>query len=274
MRIWKIGLWAGLLGGLLTLAFAASPQARAAEGTPTPETYPDCRALPGNTPAPAWQAQINAAARRYLAPTQADAEAVARRLAFAPYPSPSNMCGPLSLAILRDAGLVPPNADLRRFWLFNPRVDMHVARKALPPGKFCHTHFDEALDAFDFRKFPLQPGDLLYLYAGRYDTFEHVFVVSRVDDAGRAYAVTNLNLKPEGYYVVREVLLYDPQQPGTGQVYEWTYRPYAATIGVTGHGGFELWRPVWSAFPPAPPTPAPDDAPPRWLFHRRFPLPQ
>ncbi len=244
-------LWAFLLLVLL-LGVLAAPRrtAKARPPLPTLQPYADCRAVPENTPPPAWQARLDAVARTYIAPDQPAAEAVARRLGFTRFPSPSNMCGPLSLAILRGAGLVPSTTPLSRFWLLNPRTDWRIIRQVLPPDRFCHSRFEQPLNKVDFRAFPLQPGDLLYLYAGPGDTFEHILVVSRVDAVGRVYAVTNLNLAAQGYYVVREVMLYDPQHPGEGQFYRWTDRQYAATIGVTGRGGFELWRPLWAAFPP------------------------
>ncbi len=247
-RLWAFVLLALSLAVLRGLAV---PQwvAEARPPLPTPRPYVDCRTVPENAPPPTWQARLDAVARTYIAPDQPAAEAVARRLGFTRFPSPSNMCGPLSLAILRGAGLVPPQTPLSRFWLLNPRTDWSTIRKVLPPERFCHTRFTQPLDKVDFRAFPLQPGDLLYLYAGPGDTFEHILVVSRVDAAGRVYAVTNLNLKARGYYVVREVMLYDPQHPGEGQFYQWTDRKYAATIGVTGRGGFELWRPLWATFP-------------------------
>ncbi len=247
-------LWAFLLLALLGMLAVPRRAAEAGPPLPTPRPYTDCRSLPENVPPRAWQTRLDAVARTYLAPDQPSAEGVARRLGFTRFPSPSNMCGPLSLAILRGAGLVPAMTPLSRFWLLNPRTDRHIIRKVLPPDRFCHSRFTRPLNEVNFRAFPLQPGDLLYLYAGPGDTFEHILVVSRVDAVGRAYAVTNLNLEAQGYYVVREVLLYDPRRPGVGQFYEWTNRKYAATIGVTGRGGFELWRPLWAVFPlPKPP---------------------
>jgi hypothetical protein len=85
----------------------------------------------------------------------------------------------------------------------------------------------------------LYAGDFLYLFAGDSGSFEHMLVVSRVDESGRAFAVTNLNTT-EGV-VIREVMLYDPNEPGKGQFYEWTNRANDA-LGRTGYGGYWLWR--------------------------------
>ncbi len=264
-------VWVFLLPLVLLVLWSSVVGAQASAAAAEPLPYPDCRDVPWQMPPPIWQARLQAAARAYIADTPAKAQRLARRLRFTRFPSPSNMCGPLTLAILRTAGLVPPTTPLRAFWLLNPRLEEHVIRRVLPPTRFCHSHFSQPLDQFDFRAFPLAPGDVLYLYAGRWDTFEHVLVVDRVDEQGRAYAVTNLNLAAEGVYVVREVLLYDPQRPGIGQISVWTDREHAADIGVTGHGGFDLWRPLWRAFAAKQPR--------RWLAlrprtRRAFPFPR
>jgi hypothetical protein len=85
----------------------------------------------------------------------------------------------------------------------------------------------------------LKAGDFLYLYAGDPGSFEHMLTVSRVDGSGKAYAVTNINTT-EGY-VIKEVLLYDPAQPGVGQFSDWMNRKYGK-LGLTGFGGFLLIR--------------------------------
>ena len=64
-------------------------------------------------------------------------------------------------------------------------------------------------------------------------------MVTRVDNAGRAFSVTN-HATSDGF-VIDEVLLYDPAQPGTGKFFEWTVRRNNK-LGSTGFGGFELWR--------------------------------
>jgi hypothetical protein len=67
-----------------------------------------------------------------------------------------------------------------------------------------------------------------------------MLTVTRVDEAGRAYTVTNINTN-DGY-VIREVLLYDPANPGVGQLYDWTNREINRRLGMTGFGGFDVWR--------------------------------
>lgn len=241
-----LALVIGLIGVLLV-----SPALGAGQDPPVDQFatwWPACEPMKSPPLPEALRQRVDAAARAYLAPDQATAEEVARRLAFAPQPHPSNMCGPLAVAILRDAGLVEPTKPLAAYWLLDPRLHAHLLYHLFPPEKFCYRHFRLPPSQVDFRSFPLHVGDFLYLYAGRWGTFEHVLVVTRVDAAGRAYAVTNLNLRPEGYYVVREVLLYDPALPGVGVFAQWADPAYAA-IGLTGFGGFDLWRPlpgVWA----------------------------
>ncbi len=200
---------------------------------------------------PDLRQRVTTAANAYLAPNQEAAQIVADRLNFAPAAHPSNMCAPLAVAILRDAGLVRLQDDLSAYWLLNPRDHAQLLYHLFPPERFCYQHFSQPASLVDFEKFPLHVGDFLYLYAGGWGTFEHVLVVTRVDAQGRAYAVTNINLKPEGYYVVREVMLYDPNDPRAGMFAQWADYHYAA-IGLTGLGGFDLWRPLPEAFSSSP----------------------
>ncbi|MEW5830394.1 MAG: serine hydrolase, partial [Chloroflexota bacterium] len=200
----------------------------------------------------AQKERIYQASLAYLSPSQDDALAVAEQMGYVQYAHPSNMCGPLAIAILRDAGLLSRLTNLNDFWLLRPDTNAITIAKTFPPGKFEHFRFETPTDEFDFSAFPLEVGDVLYLYAGQNGTFEHILTVTRVDEAGRAYTVTNLNTQPdEGYYVIEETMLYDPAQPGVGQFYEWTDRKNM-WIGMTGFGGFDLWRfsaPVQDAAP-------------------------
>lgn len=160
---------------------------------------------------------------------------------------PSNMCGPLSAFLLRETGVIAP-ADPRQFWLLNPRLEYtaRMLRRAFPPEQFYKGTFRVPIDQFDFNAFPLYAGDFLFVYAGSKGTFDHVLTVNRVDDEGRAYAISNLNIGkgPNGkdQFIVDEVMLYDPNNPGVGQFYEWTNRRKNFMIGLTGYGGFDLWR--------------------------------
>ncbi|HBY07387.1 MAG TPA: hypothetical protein DEH22_06220 [Chloroflexi bacterium] len=158
---------------------------------------------------------------------------------------PSLACGPIAAAILRDAGLLPPDTDVHGFWLLDPRLrtSQIVLETYFPKERYAWYQIPTSTIQFDFNAFPLLAGDFLYLYAGNYGgTFEHMIVVTRVDETGRAYTVTNLHTE-EGF-VIRELMLYDPAQPGVGQFYDWLNRELNSWLGMTGDGGFDLWRPL------------------------------
>lgn len=185
----------------------------------------------------------------YVADTEEQAIQVARSLKFIENDGhPSNMCGPLAVAILRDAGLINKYTDLHAFWLWRPDQNPRLAKVTFPADHFATYHFTESIGTFDFKAFPLQPGDFLYIYAGPpQGSFEHMLTVDRVDEAGRAYSVTNVN--SDKGFVIQEVMLYDPQNPGVGQFYTWTDRS-KWQMGTTGFGGFDLWR--VTSLPPQP----------------------
>lgn len=235
----------------------ASPVSTAS-ATPSPLPEPTSTltpaAAPTSTPTkePPYLGALNAeqrqalaaAAQAYISRTPEEALATAIRLDYlGRNANPATMCGPLSLAILRDAGLIDPAVPLVSFYYLNPRPG-HDERRLLevfPPERFEKIAFEESIGEIDYSENPLYPGDFLYLFAGDSGSFEHMLVVSRVDEAGRAYAVTNINTA-EGV-IVDEVMLYDPAQPGAGQFYAWTNWENRM-IGRTGYGGFWLWRPL------------------------------
>ncbi len=250
--------WVAGMLALWVAVGAARGRAEASPALPPVERFrawwPACP--PTETPPLPFEVRqrITWASWAYVAQDPQAALQVAQRLAFTPAAHPATMCGPLAVAILRDAGVIHPPQGLAPFWLLDPRTQAHLLYHLFPPRRFCYRHFAQPPSAVDFRAFPLHVGDFLYLYAGRWGTFEHVLVVTRVDQQGRAYAVTNLNLRPEGVYAVQEVLLYDPQRPGQGMFAQWTDYRHAA-LGLTGLGGFDLWRPLPGAFAPRPSLP-------------------
>ncbi|MBM3152850.1 MAG: hypothetical protein FJZ96_11745 [Chloroflexi bacterium] len=151
-----------------------------------------------------------------------------------------SVCGPLAFAILQDAGLVSRSVDLYDVWLLDPPEDSHLLERIFPRVAFEWITITLPIDEVDYRQFPLKAGDLLFIYSGTSGDYSHVLAVTRVDGQGRAYAVTN-NYTADGF-VIQEYLLYDPAQPGVGLFYEWT-DPANASLGLTGFGGFDLWRP-------------------------------
>lgn len=210
--------------------------------------YADLR-MPTVTPTPglAWQERLRQAALAYQAYFPEDAEQIARNLNFlgSQTETAQNICGPLSAAILRDAGLLPnqpgPVQDLKSYWLARP------TENGRPWNMFSERdyevfHFDTPFAKFDFSAWPLQPADFLYTYAK--DTgFEHMFIVTEVDAEGRAYTVTNQyqiwGNKIWGTMLILRYMLYDPHTPGAGIIYnEWS-DPH---LGQTGNNGFDVLR--------------------------------
>jgi hypothetical protein len=210
--------------------------------------YADLRTpTPVPTAGSAWQERLRQAALAYQADYPEDAERIARGLHFldGQNESAGNVCGPLSAAILRDAGLLPaqvgPVQELKSYWVARPsgngrpwslfsERDYEVFRFATP------------LAEFDFKVWPLQPADFLYAYA-RGQGFEHMFIVTEVDAQGRAYTVTNQYQSWGnplwGTMLIQRYLLYDPHTPGEGIIYnEWSN----PRLGLTGQNGFEVLR--------------------------------
>lgn len=186
--------------------------------------------------------RLAAAAIKYVAPTESEAIKVARSIGYLVNEGhPASMCGPLSLVILQKAGLIDPAIDLHSFWYLDPRpgVDYNLVKASFPPEHYQWISLHTSIDKIDFKANPLFAGDFIYIYAGSYGTFEHVITVDRVDSSGRAYTVTNLH-GPDGY-TIKEVMLYDPANPGIGQIHDWTNFKNLK-YGVTGFGGMDIWR--------------------------------
>jgi len=228
----------------LPLPSATLPPTKTQTLTPTPTATPTPRgALSWDQEERLYQSSL-----QFLADTPADATTVVRDqidYLVSNGEDPSLACGPISAAILRNAGLLPPDTDIHGFWLLDPRIrgSQIVLETYFPKDRYEWYQFNTSTIQFDFNAFPLLPGDFIYLYAGNYGgSFEHMIVVTRVDEAGRAYTVSNLATE-EGF-VIRELMLYDPQQPGVGQLYDWLNRELNGKLGMTGDGGFDLWRPV------------------------------
>ena len=260
MRVWTRGwvwlaLWA--LGETLRLGLAPAAGPFAEPVPPTP-TAPAEAAVP-----PEVCAQVRTLHRLALSLTRLEpraADALARSLGYSPQASASLMCAPLSVYLLRAAGLVPPTVQPASYWLLDPRREANKVRRLFGQD-FEHELVTALPSRLDFRARPFIPGDVLYFYSGSWGTFSHMMVVTYVDRAGRAYGLSNLNT-PHGY-IVREVMLYDPARPGVGQLARWN-DPHWAWLGLTGFGGMEVWRPRrWAPYAAAlgrgacaePPTP-------------------
>lgn len=200
-----------------------------ATSAPTPQTaFTTTRMPPADVPS-----RLSTAAQAYIATTEPDAIAVARRLNYlANDGHPSNMSGPLALAILRDAGIVSDTVKLHNFWLLDPQQNENLLEATFPRAQFLWFQTATPIHQFDFSTFPLQAGDLLYLAAGDSGTFDQFLVVTRLDAEGRAFTITNRNT-PQGY-VVDEMAV-------TDLFAIWTDHQNGE-LGLTGFGGFWLWR--------------------------------
>jgi len=208
------------------------------------------RPLPYCPPPPLSPSVLSAAQRQrlieashiFIAPEIEAAREMALKVDFieGPYEDASTMCGPLSVAILQAAGLLGAWVVPHDFWLVDPDYSLQPLQDTFPESLYTWQWFETPTKDFDFFKAPLQAGDLMYLHAAPGDTFEHVLVVNRVDDAGRAYSVTNFFVTTGT--VIEERMLYDPRQPGVGQFADWGNRQLKNRFGNTGKGGFRIWR--------------------------------
>lgn len=242
--------------------------------TPTPNTLPPTltptrlpdpvvQPTPTAVPTPSVEMQFRQAliqaSRNYLADTSEAADLVAQRIGYngGKSESASLMCGPLTIAILRDAHLLPASTSLHESWLLCAREDRDdcqgittLERLYFPPQEYTYTRVHQNIRDYDFNANPLEPGDWLYLFVSN-NGFDHMTLVTRVDENGAAYTVTNLD-RGSGFKIV-ETLLYDPAQPGQGLIYELT-DPARKQLGMSGNGGFLLVRrktslPAWSMQP-------------------------
>jgi beta-lactamase class A len=201
-------------------------------------------------PGTAWQESLAQAALAYHADTAEEADAVARQLHYldGKTESASLMCGPLAAAILRDAGLLPnefgPIQDLHSYWLANPKNDGRpwtlFAKK-----DYELFQFTTPIKEFDFLAWPLRPGDFVYTYSRRVG-FEHMFIVTEVDEEGRAYTVTN-QYQLDKTYRIQRYLLYDPADPAAGMIQNELSNP---RLGRTGLIGFDVLRRRGVGLPP------------------------
>lgn len=187
------------------------------------------------------QLRVYESALKHVGISTKDIQLVGEEVNGPGYGSPDNICGPLSLAILQDAGIVRSDINPHSFWLLNPDVveKRKLLAQVFPPDRFENIRFRIPLKNMDWHTNPLYPGDFLYIYAGTGGTFEHMLVVDRIDSAGRAYSINNY-MTPDGF-VISEVLLYDPADPNAGMFPAWTARPNSKS-GSTGFAGFEVWR--------------------------------
>ncbi len=226
----------------------APPPTQPSKPTATPTASPTSPpSSPEPSPVPSFEDALVQASRGYLADTPQKADEMARKIGYkgGKNESASLACGPLTIAILQDAHLLSKNASTHDAWLLCAREDRAdcdgletLRREYFPPQEYDYLRFTQSVRDYDFLANPLQPGDWMYLYASS-NGFDHMLVVTRVDENGAAYTVTNLD-RGFGFEIVEE-MLYSPVQPGTGLFYELT-DPARGKLGLSGNGGFLLVR--------------------------------
>ena len=177
----------------------------------------------------------------FISPTSKESRQTSLLITEVPYSDASTICGPLTIAILQQAKLIPEELTPNDFFLLDPDLpkDRQLLSTALPKNSYDSIRNRTRLNQFNWSLDPLLPGDFVYIYAGSQGNFEHMLVVNRVDYRGRAYSVTNYNTV-DGY-VINEVLLYDPVDPTAGIFAQWAKRE-RQILGSTGFEGFEVWR--------------------------------
>ena len=177
----------------------------------------------------------------YVAATARQSKVIAKQINGVGYGDPTNICGPLAIAIMRDAGLMTPDITPHDFWLLDPNAttDQRLLTEAFPSDRFVHSKVVTPINKVNWGETPLVPGDFLFIWHGSGGNFDHMLIVSRVDSGLRTYAVTNFGTS-DGY-IIAEALLYDPSDPNAGLFHTWT-KERQAILGSTGFGGYELWR--------------------------------
>ena len=187
------------------------------------------------------QIKLYEASLFFIAPTYELSKRMSVLINSARFSDPNTTCGPLSIAILQRAGILSADLVAHSFFLINPNLgkDRGIINATFPPAQYTDTRYRVRIDKFDWRTNPLMPGDFIYIYKGTGGNFEHMLVVNRVDNQGRAYSVTNYNT--DQGFVINEALLYDPADSNAGLFSMWTKTPFAV-LGATGYAGFEVWR--------------------------------
>jgi len=201
------------------------------------------------------ESDLSEAAYSYIAKTPQEATRVSEALR-GKGSSPSNICGPLSVAIMLDwrlqddmsvsigdspklSGIIP--ADM---WLASPGGESthpKLFEYAFPSDKYDSFRIKESIGRVDFNNLDgigkLKPGDFMYLSGG---SFTHFITISRQDRQGRLYATSNIHTSKPNEFVIDEVMLWDPSTK-TGFFREWASGT-GAERARTGLDGFYLWR--------------------------------
>ena len=193
------------------------PKAKRAKDSPTAtQTFiPDIQDLPAATPQSVVKvAEINKVPDskpqapnldEFLTSNEAETVMVAHSLGV---DDPSNMCGPLAVAILKKMGFLPDYTAAKSYWIFNPE-EKSERERLFPSDKFDYIRVMEPVNRYDFSKNPFQVGDFVFLSGG---SFGHMLAVTEIDDQGRAYTITNIK-QYDGTFKIEKIMLYDPNIP-------------------------------------------------------------
>jgi len=196
--------------------------------------------------------------RSYISENPSDAEEIAKEIRCDRGASASNVCGPLSVSILlgwklnKDGSVTNVSDSLTSgtriegiapndMWLGSPEIDPNRYRNAFPPDEYDNFHITESIGTVDFSNIDgageLKPGDFLYLDGG---SFTHYIAVSRRDEMGSLYCVSNVHSSKKDEFEIKEVMLWDPKTKD-GFFRNWAYGvgPEKARTGLKG---FYLWR--------------------------------
>ena len=135
-----------------TVTFQAPTAAPVKTESPFPSATPD----PTVDPAALQLQVLYKSSLEYLAETDDQSWQVAKSLQYAPLGGyPSNMCGPLAVSILKDAGILGSAVDLHDFWLLDPLVDDALLKTVFPSDTFEWLHSDQPIHEINFTQFPL-----------------------------------------------------------------------------------------------------------------------
>ncbi|MCB2209637.1 class A beta-lactamase-related serine hydrolase [bacterium] len=204
---------------------------------PTASTVATRTLTPEETREAALAARLAEVSRDFIALTPEESDQIAQKVGFIDgiNESASNSCGPVSIAILKAAGLLPVTTTVHDIWLLNMRKDFSLTKilyqKYFPPQEYDYIWVEQSIREYDFSANPLQPGDWLFLFTAG-NGFDHMLTVTRVDENGAAYSVTNIDRGDD--FIIAEEMLYNPNQEGVGLFYEITDLEKRMLLGLTG----------------------------------------
>ena len=210
-----------------------------------------------------WADRLKKAADSFIRENPLDALRLVQSLGFVQTPpgslpeeSVDNACGPLAVSILNTAGIFYPKKSplvLHDWWEPDPalgepwgmldmshyklyqfltypapgRIGNVITRKVIL-GDLTH-----AVHLFDFSKFPLCPGDWIYTRS-RGTGFDHILVVSEVDQQDRVWTVDNTPDSTSNKFIISRALLFDPSDLMAGEMKVDFANQHGGTSGMAG----------------------------------------